>query len=208
MRLIGMLDSPYVRRVAITLDLLDVEFEHEALSVFSTFAQFAAVNPVVKAPTLVCDDGTVLMDSSLIVQYAEASVARGLWPADAGRLPAAFGAVGLALAACEKSAQLIYERKLRPREKQHGPWIERVSGQLLAAYGSLEAQVAAMPSLFADPGEHPALCAAVAWSFTQSMLPQLVVAADYPALAALAREAEATQAFLRRPAAGPGVPSS
>ena len=67
MQLVGMLDSPYVRRAAIALQLLELPFEHRALSVFSTYEQFRAVNPVVKAPTLVCDDGTVLMDSSLII---------------------------------------------------------------------------------------------------------------------------------------------
>ena len=65
MRLIGMLDSPYVRRVAISLDLLGIAFQHESISVFSTFEKFSAINPVVKAPTFVCDDGEVLMDSSL-----------------------------------------------------------------------------------------------------------------------------------------------
>ncbi len=69
MRLIGMLDSPYVRRVAISLEFLGVAFTHEAVSVFSTFEQFQRINPVVKAPTLVCDNGDVLMDSSLILQF-------------------------------------------------------------------------------------------------------------------------------------------
>ena len=36
MKLIGMLDSPYVRRVAISLRRLGIAFEHEPLSVFST----------------------------------------------------------------------------------------------------------------------------------------------------------------------------
>lgn len=71
MKLIGMLDSPYVRRVAISLDLYEVDFVHEPLSVFRTFNEFAEINPVVKAPTLVLDDGTVLMDSSLILDYLE-----------------------------------------------------------------------------------------------------------------------------------------
>jgi len=59
MQLVGMLDSPYVRRTAISLRLLGVPFEHRSISVFSTFEQFRAINPVVKAPTLVCDDGSV-----------------------------------------------------------------------------------------------------------------------------------------------------
>ena len=83
MKLIGMLDSPYVRRVAISLQMLGLPFEHQSLSVFSTFDQFRLINPVVKAPTLVCDDGTVLMDSTLIVDHAEhlAPAGRSLMPA-------------------------------------------------------------------------------------------------------------------------------
>lgn len=72
MKIIGMLDSPYVRRVAISLQLLGLRFEHLSLSVFRTYDQFRGINPVVKAPSLICDDGTVLMDSTLIIEYAEA----------------------------------------------------------------------------------------------------------------------------------------
>ena len=57
MKLIGMLDSPYVRRVAISLQLLGLRFEHQSVSVFRTFSEFQRINPVVKAPTLLCDDG-------------------------------------------------------------------------------------------------------------------------------------------------------
>ena len=71
MQLIGMLDSPYVRRVAISLRLLGLPFEHRAVSVFRHLDAFRSINPVVKAPTLVCDDGEVLMDSTLILEYAQ-----------------------------------------------------------------------------------------------------------------------------------------
>ena len=66
MKLIGMLDSPYVRRVAISLKLMAIPFEHEAVSVFRHMDRFASINPLMKAPTFVCDDGTVLMDSCLL----------------------------------------------------------------------------------------------------------------------------------------------
>ncbi|VTM21247.1 glutathione S-transferase [Pseudomonas aeruginosa] len=71
MQLIGMLDSPFVRRVAIALRLLDLPYEHRPLSVFRNFEAFSLFNPMVKAPSLVLDDGTVLMDSSLILDYLE-----------------------------------------------------------------------------------------------------------------------------------------
>jgi len=99
-QLIGMLDSPYVRRVAISLQLLGVRFEHRSLSVFRTFAQFQQINPVVKAPSLVCDDGEVLMDSTLILEYAEALAAprKSLMPADVRELQHTLHMIGLSLA--------------------------------------------------------------------------------------------------------------
>src|ERR1700761_5131099 len=114
MRLIGMLDSPYVRRVAISLKLLDVPFTHESVSVFRHFAHFSSINPVVKAPTLVAGDGTVLMDSSLILQHIEKQAGRSLMPADAAAHTRALRLIGLALTACEKSVSIYYERNLRP----------------------------------------------------------------------------------------------
>lgn len=78
MQLIGMLDSPYVRRVAVSLQLLEVPFEHRAISVFGTYEQFRQINPVVKAPSLICDDGSVLMDSTLILDYAQSLACPGL----------------------------------------------------------------------------------------------------------------------------------
>ena len=125
MRLIGMLDSPYVRRVAISLQLLGLRFEHQSLSVFRTFTQFQQINPVVKAPTLICDDGEVLMDSTLIMEYAEAVARpRSLMPSELQELQHALRVIGLALAACEKSVQIIYERGLRPPEPYKGKGIK------------------------------------------------------------------------------------
>jgi glutathione S-transferase len=206
-RLVGMLDSPYVRRVAIAMDVLGLPFEHEPLSVFSTFEQFRAVNPVVKAPTYICSDGTVLMESSLILQYIEADSDVALWPAAPADRRAAFRAVGLALAACEKGAQLVYERQLRPVEKQFAPWCERVRSQMLAAWTMLEAQVAGTPVLFADACQHPAMSTAVVWQFARSMLAEDIVAAAFPAIAELAARLERSAHFLAYPPAGPGVPA-
>ena len=201
MQLVGMLDSPYVRRVAISLQLLDLRFEHRSLSVFRTFAEFRRLNPVVKAPTLVCDDGAVLMDSTLILHYAE-TLARGrsLVPAAISGLQHDLRIVGLALAACEKSVQIIYERSLRPPEKLHEPWVARVTGQLLAAYGALEEEFARRPLAVTSADITQAgVSAAVAWHFTQQMLPEVVPAADYPSQAGYSAKAEALPEFVAAP---------
>jgi hypothetical protein len=108
--------------------------------------------------------------------------------------------IGLALAACEKSVQIIYERQLRPPEKRHDPWITRVSGQLLAAYGALEPEIerqqaerSGAPLRLAD------VTIAVAWHFTQQMLPEVVPTIAHPRLAAFSVAAEALPEFAAAP---------
>ncbi|NWE17519.1 glutathione S-transferase [Pseudomonas yamanorum] len=199
MKLVGMLDSPYVRRVAISLELYGVAFEHQALSVFSTFDEFSRINPVVKAPTLVLDDGTVLMDSGLILEYLEALAPGGdkLMPRQAAALAKDLQVIGLALAACEKTVQIVYEHHLRPAEKLHQPWIDRVTGQLLAAYSLLEALLAERDS--EAPLTQASLTAAVAWSFTQLKIADVINADAFPHLQRHAARAEQHPAFSKFP---------
>jgi glutathione S-transferase len=201
MKLIGMLDSPYVRRVAISLQLLGVPFEHQSLSVFRGFDDFRRINPVVKAPTLLCDDGTVLMDSTLIIEYAQALARpRSLVPGDVGRLQRSLHLTGLALAGCEKAVQVVYERGVRPPEKLHQPWVDRVTGQMLAAFDQLEAELAGQPLAATSSSIGQAgLTTAVVWYFTQAMLPELVPGASYPALCAHSALCEALPEFRAAP---------
>lgn len=202
MQLIGMLDSPYVRRTAISLRLLGLPFEHRPISVFRQFGEFAAINPVVKAPTLVCDDGEVLMDSSLILEYAErlAAPRTSLVPGDLRRAQHDLRLTGLALAACEKAVQRVYETTLRPPEKQHAWWLDRVRGQLGAALATLEAELALAPlSTDRQAITQAGVTVAVVWEFIQSMQADAVASSAHPALAAHGAAAEALPEFQALP---------
>ncbi len=194
MQLIGMLDSPYVRRVAVSLKVLGLAFDLDQVSVFRHFDHFASLNPVVKAPTLITDDGVVLMDSNLILQHVQHLAPRSLMPADRAAHEIALRQVGLALAACEKSVSVVYERNLRPAEKQHQPWLDRVHGQLLSAWGALE-QEASEDWFTGEPLMQPQITTAVAWRFTQHVVPELAPAGDFPRLAVLSLRAEALAPF-------------
>ncbi|MEL6128711.1 MAG: glutathione S-transferase [Cyanobacteria bacterium J06627_3] len=192
MQLIGMLDSPYVRRVAISLKRLNIPFEHRSLSVFRDFEAFSRLNPIVKAPTLVTDDGIVLVDSTLILQYIEGISATSLMPETAQALQL----IGLALMACDKTVQIVYERTLRPTEKQHQPWLERVAKQLHAAYAQLE-QTADV--LTCTPPMQPDITIAVAWRFTQLYTADVITPEEFPKLAAFSAEAETLPEFISTP---------
>jgi glutathione S-transferase len=202
MELIGMLDSPYVRRVAISLQLLGLRFEHQSVSVFSTFAQFQKINPVVKAPSLICDDGEVLMESTLILEYAEVLAAsrKSLMPVGIAARQHALRVIGLALAACEKSVQIVYEQNLRPAEKLHEPWVSRVTGQLIAAIEALESELGRQPfEVTSDTINQAGVTTAVAWHFIQMMLPDVVDAANYPTLRNFSSQAESLAEFKAAP---------
>jgi glutathione S-transferase len=195
--LIGMLDSPFVRRVAIALKVVGLPFEHRSVSVFRHFDDFATVNPVVKAPTLVAEDGTVLMDSTLILQHVADLAGAGsrLVAQDIARRTRDLRFTGLALAACEKSVQIFYERTLRPPEKAHEPWLARVRGQLAAAYDALEAEIEGV----GEATTQAAIDVAVAWRFTHHIVPDVLDPGPYPRLSAHSARMEALPAFASTP---------
>lgn len=202
MQLIGMMDSPYVRRVAISLHVLGFSFEHRSISVFGQYDEFARINPVVKAPTFIDDDGTQLIDSTLILDYLDRKVpaARRLMPEETQERTFALRVNGFALAATEKTVQQVYERHLRPAERQHEPWFARVNAQMHAAWSVLDALVTGSEGwLCAGRITQADITAAVAWRFTQHMLPGAVDAARYPALAALSARAETLPEFVATP---------
>jgi glutathione S-transferase len=201
MKLIGMLDSPYVRRVGVSLKRLGIEFEHEAVSVFRGMERFREVNPVIKAPTFITDDGQVLMESSLILDYVEClkGPGNGLMPTELAERARTLRLTGLALVAYEKAVQIYYERNLRPESIQHAPWIERVSEQLKTACTEIERELKARPlSASADIGQD-GISVAVGWSFIQLVVPDQASAEDYPVLAAFTAQAEQLDIFSSLP---------
>ena len=202
MQLIGMLDSPYVRRAAIALLRLGVPFEHRPLSIFRHIDEFRAINPLLKAPTLVADDGAVLVESTLIVEYAETLAPRAprLSPGAPTTKLKSFRLNGLGLTVNEKAVQVHYERQLRPPEKQHEPWLMRVRAQLEAGLEMLDRETAKTQNWLV--GENLMLAditVATAFAFIQLYLADIAPEARYPALAAFCRRAEALTEFRAAP---------
>ncbi|MCC3720959.1 glutathione S-transferase [Rouxiella badensis] len=200
MKLIGMLDSPYVRRVAISLELYGVKFEHFPLSVFRHVEAFREINPVVKAPTLELDNGQRLMDSTLMISFFEtlATAEHKLLPQGAEALAESLNILGLSLAASEKAVQHVYEHNLRPEEKQHQPWIDRVTQQLIAACQGWETALKNRKH-GSEKIDQVGVTSAVVWSFIQSMIPQVFEGYDFPHIQSLTDKMENQPAFQKYP---------
>ena len=200
MKLVGKLDSPYVRRVAISLTLMEVPFEHVSLSVFQDEAAFVAINPVLKAPSLMTEDGTVLMESTLILDHIEHGLppARRLMPEDAPDRTQVLHTLGFALVAADKAVQLVYERTRRPPDRQYQPWAERIVDQVHAAFSMLDARYARCAGdWLLGTVSQADISTAVAWTFARNEIPDIVTGDAYPALLRLAARAEALPAFLK-----------
>jgi len=140
MLLIGMFDSPFVRRVAVSLKRLGMPFEHANWSIGVDHARIRKYSPLGRVPTLVLDDGIALTDSSNILDYLDSTAGadRALVPASGEPRRNVMHLVALAVGAAEKAREEIYERVFRPAEKRHEPYLERCRAQMHGALGELE----------------------------------------------------------------------
>lgn len=147
MKLIGMFDSPFVRRVAISAKLLDLPFEHANWSVGVDFDRIREFSPLGRVPALVLDNGEVLTDSTFILDYFDDRVgaSRALLPATGVPRREAQRIIANMLGAGEKARELLNERIVRPPEKRHEPWLQRCRSQLHGALGEVEAACVRRP---------------------------------------------------------------
>lgn len=194
MLLVGMLDSPYVRRAAITGTLLNLDFEHRSVSVFRHMDAFRAINPLIKAPTLVTDGGTVISESLLIIQHFEDLAGRSLRPIESVARERDLALTGIGIVAADKAVAIEYERK-RPQAQRHAPWQERIVAQLHTALDLLDG-AAREGALSAGPELLPSdIAAAIAWGFCRFVVPDVAPAERWPSLAAQGAACEARDVF-------------
>lgn len=141
MQLVGMFDSPYVRRVAVTLRHLGLPFEHLDWSVGRDFERIRELSPLGRVPVLVFEDDSVLVDSAAILDALDDRVGpvRALLPAGGAARREALRLISLATGAGEKARDVLYERMVRPAEKYHEPWVARCREQMHGALGIIEA---------------------------------------------------------------------
>jgi glutathione S-transferase len=138
MILVGQYDSPFVRRVAISLKLLGFAYEHDTRSVFGDFDSMLKTNPLGRIPTLVLDDGRSLIDSAAILDWLDETVGPQralLAPSGAARVDA-LQRIALATGTIDKIGAANYERMIRPSLYRWPQWTERLLKQ---CRGGLEA---------------------------------------------------------------------
>ena len=199
MKLIGLFDSPYVRRVAVSMRLQGFAFEHVQLSVFRHIDEMRKINPLVKVPMLVLDNGEKLVESNFILDYldGEAAAERRLIPASGPARRQIQQHCAIALVATEKAVQIAYETKYRPAEFTYSSWVDRCRTQLHDAFALLEAQPVS-PLLSGAAITQADVTTAVAARFASHIDSDFDLG-RYPRVQQLSAHCEALQAFVETP---------
>lgn len=193
MMLVGQYDSPFVRRVAVALRLLGFDYTHDTRSVFGDFDDMRRTNPVGRIPSLILDDGTVLIDSVAILDWLDevAGPGRALLPESGVVRRQALQITALAVGAVDKAGAAAYERLIRPAAYRWPDWIERCRIQATGAIAALEA-AGLGPS--AQPGL-PEITTVCMLRYVRMTDRDLAPIGRYPRLDALADALEALPAF-------------
>jgi glutathione S-transferase len=139
MILVGQYDSPYVRRVAVSLRVLGFAYEHDTRSVFGDFDSMLKTNPLGRIPSLVLDNGETLIDSAAILDWLDRKVgeSRALLPASGEARMRALRRIALATGAIDKAGAANYERLIRPANLRWPEWIARCRRQAAGAIAAL-----------------------------------------------------------------------
>jgi glutathione S-transferase len=198
--LVGQYDSPFVRRVAISLHHYGVEFERRVLSTFADFDAMLDLGPLGKVPILVLANGERLWDSRAILDFlhGQASPEQVLLPREEPERHQVLRVEAIAVGLAEKT----YERGLefsRRTAGTHDPvWIARLERQIASALAWLEAQHPA-PFLCGQTFSVADVTGAVTFTFIREKLPQLVPPNAFPALEMHCAACEAMPAFRAAP---------
>lgn len=143
--------SPFVRKIRIAASVLGLEREiaTEPADTMNANDSIRQQNPLGKIPALLLEDGTVLFDSRVILEYLDHRAGGGrIIPKDASARFAALRLQALADGMMDASVLLVYEGRWRPAERHEPKWIDLQSGKVARALAALEA---APPALDAPP---------------------------------------------------------
>ena len=193
MTLVGQYDSPYTRRVAVSLGMLGFAFEQDPRSVFADFESMRGTNPLGRVPSLILADGTTLIDSGAILDWLDLQVGpeRALLPPSGPARQEVLQRIALATGTIDKVMGAAYERFVRPERYRWADWITRCRTQAEGGLQALAAQV--------WPGDAPVrqdwITTACMMRYVRLADPGLLPTGRYPSLDVVADRCEALPAF-------------
>ncbi len=202
MILTGQLDSPFVRRVAIALHHYGLPFKRNVISAYDDFDALLALNPLGKVPALELEDGSVLADSTLILDYLDHLVGpeKALLPGVAALRAHLLRHMGIAIGVAEKAVEYRTETVRRPAGRIDRSRAERIQAQMAAALAWLETHTPDTGFLAGQRLTHADIASGVAVTFILNRNPEHLGNKDsFTRLRGHAARCEALDAFASAP---------
>ncbi len=209
MILVGQFDSPFVRRVAVTLHHYHMPYTRNPLSVFRNAEDMQKMNPLIRVPALILESGETLIDSGAIIDHLDeqAGPARALTPAHGPERRKVLQAVTLAAGTAEKVVALFFERLFHNDKQINHDYEKRLISQITAALQKLEHDCGG-PWFFDEKMTQADVTAGCMIGHMKMRVPELFPADKYPKLHALALHCETKEDFVKaRPGADETVPA-
>lgn len=127
MKLLTAGPTPFGAKVRMAIALAGLEIEAQDVDAHNQAPELVAANPLGKIPCLVLDDGFSVFDSRVITRYLHNRFETRLYPAEnsaealrVSRFEALCDGI------CDSAVGHAYERRMRPQEKVHQPWLDRL----------------------------------------------------------------------------------
>jgi len=198
--LLGRFLSPYVRRVAVTLNHFGMAFERNIISAISDEQARERANPVGRVPALILASGETLIDSAAILDYLDelAGSDHALVPPNGEPRRTALRQIALATGAIDRAMAANAERR-RP-EPQHDPSRqERLLRQARQGFDALERDLDGSNWFDSMELGQADITAAIGFTFVNHIFPKTLRATTFPSLAVLTERCEALPAFEQAP---------
>ncbi|MCB1377727.1 MAG: glutathione S-transferase family protein [Alphaproteobacteria bacterium] len=198
MILVGQYDSPFVRRVAVTLHHYHMPFTRNTMSVFGDAEDMQKINPLIRVPSLILESGETLIDSSAIIDCLDemAGPARALMPPHGPQRRKVLQATVLALGVCDKAVSLFFERHFHSAKSVSKEWESRCLLQLRAAIEKLEHDCGS-PWYFDEHMTQADVSAGCMVGYLKLRVPEVFPPDSYPKLHALSLHCETRDEFVK-----------
>ena len=209
MILVGQFDSPFVRRVAVTLHYYGMPYTRNTMSVISDAAEMARINPLGRVPSLILDTGEVLIDSNAIADYLEeaAGVRANLIPSAGEERRRVLRVVAASCGVVDKAIAIVYENLFHERQRVSQAWLDRCEGQVAQTLRYLESHVTGV-WVAGDRFSQADIMTGATLGYLTLRLPTLFPRETFPVLATLSDRCEALQCFAAcRPGVNETVPA-
>jgi glutathione S-transferase len=196
MILIGQYDSPFVRRVAVSLHHYHMPFVRKPLSVFGDKKEVQAINPLLRVPILILENGETLIDSNAILDHLDHVVgnARALTPPNGPERRKVLQACAVSTGISDKVVALFYERTFHESGHASKSLDERFSSQIKTALEWLE-NACGTPWFFDGRMTQADVTIGCMLSHLKLRMPEFFPADKYPKLHGLSRHCEMREEF-------------